>query len=232
MSLRHRLRRFFLEEQPDLLRLARLARYELDAATIHLRGLASPAQRRTLAELRRQRGLRVQIAGGLDKQSGWINVDAATSADVRLDLRKGLPFADGSVALIFCEHFLDHLAYPHASRRVLRECVRVLEPNGRLRLVLHDAERIARAFADRDADFFRDAVAPGIPIAEAVNLLFRFDGFHQFLYDFPVLESHLLEAGFAEVIRSSFRGSVVPELNLDVDHPNRWVQSLYVEAIR
>jgi predicted SAM-dependent methyltransferase len=227
------LKNWLRTEQPDLLRIGRLVRYELGTRWIDLHGRLSPRNRATIRQLRRSRGHRLHIASGQNRISGWINVDAAPGADVKLDLRRRLPLASESAALIFSEHFLDHLEFPNVALRVLRDWHRLLEPRGRLRLVVHDAELLARAYLERDAEFFRVAAfGDKPPFIEAVNNLYRFNGTHQFIYDFEMIEKLLLEAGFQRVHRSTFRGSEIDELNLDIDSPNRFAQSLYVEAIK
>lgn len=232
MSLRDGLRDWLVQGRPDLLRILRLVRYELEVARTDLAGRLSPAQRARIRRLRAERELRIHIASGSNRVPGWINVDAAPGVDVQMDLRRALPFSTDSGGLIFSEHFLDHLEYPAVAGRFLSECRRVLEPGGRLRVVLHDTEILARRFVERDAAFFRVAANADMPPGEALNHLFRFNGFHQFLYDFDTLAALLSRCGFSRVIRSSYRGSEIPELNLDLDYPDRPIQSLYVEAVK
>ncbi len=231
-SPKERVRDWLRHDQPDLLRIAWLARYEATSVLVDLRGRFSRRQRALLKELQTQRGLKLHIASGPARKSGWINVDGAAEADVQIDLRRTMPFASGSVAMIFSEHFLDHLQFPDVVGRFLSDCYRVLEPGGRLRLVMHDAELVARAYLNRDAEFFRIAMGGEPPLIETVNQIFRFNGFHQFIYDFEVLKSVLVRAGFDEVVRSTCRGSEISELNLDSDLPDRSIQSLYVEGIK
>ena len=64
------------------------------------------------------------------------------------------------------------------------------------------------------------------PFIAWVNLIYRFNGFHQFIYDFEMLEAVLTQAGFSRVIRSSYRSSEIDELNLDSDIADRAVQSI------
>ena len=227
-----RVRDWFRRDQPDLLRIAWLARYEASSAWVDLRGRFSPRQRALLKQLRSQRGLKLHIASGPSKKEGWVNVDGAADADVQVDLRRPLPLASDSVAMMFSEHFVDHLQFPDVVGRFLGECYRILEPGGRLRIVVHDAELVARAYLKRDEEFFRIAMGGAPPLIETVNNIFRFNGFHQFIYDFEALGMVLRRAGFDAVVRSSFRGSEVPELNLDCDEPDRELQSLYVEGIK
>jgi len=232
LGLRDRLRNWLVHDKPDLLRILRLVRYELEVARTDLTGRLSPAQHGRIRRLAHERNLRIHIASGSNRIPGWVNVDAARGVDVQMDLRRRLPFAADSAQLIFSEHFLDHLQFPDVAGRFLSECRRVLGPGGRLRVVLHDAEILARRFVERDAEFFRVASNTDAPPAEALNHLYRFNGFHQFLYDFDTLEELLLRCGFSRVIRSTFRGSEIPELNLDLDYPDRPIQSLYVEAVK
>lgn len=79
--------------------------------------------------------------------NGWVNLDfTPLHPDVQqADLLSPLPFATGSADLVYSSHFLEHV--PRA--RVpdfLAECLRVLKPGGRLRLVLPDLENICRTY--------------------------------------------------------------------------------------
>ena len=122
-------------------------------------------------------------------------------------------------------------------RHLLRECNRVLKPSGIMRVVVHDGERLLRAYVERDVQFFRSSADFDLPdenvssLMAYVNHIFRFQGFHQFIYDYETLERQFLNAGFKSVRRSSFRGSEISELNLDSALPDRAIQSLYVEAV-
>ena len=54
---------------------------------------------------------KVQFGCGPYQPSGWINCDLFPQhSDIYcVDVRKPLPFADGSVSFIFCEHLIEHL---------------------------------------------------------------------------------------------------------------------------
>jgi hypothetical protein len=107
-----------------------------------------------------------------------------------------------------------------------------------MRAIVHDAERLLRAYVDKDTCFFHQIGALDVAgnnassLIAAVNHLFRFNSFHQFIYDYETLETEFLRAGFSSVHRSAFRGSLTSELNLDLDLPDRAPQSLYVEAVK
>jgi predicted SAM-dependent methyltransferase len=52
---------------------------------------------------------------------------------------EGLPFADASFAFIYSEHFFEHLFFDEALA-LLKECHRLLRPNGVLRTIVPDAD--------------------------------------------------------------------------------------------
>lgn len=80
-------------------------------------------------------------------QSPWHNVDfVATGPGVQAhDLRRGLPFADASCALVYHSHVLEHFT-PEQAHTFIAECWRVLEPGGIVRVAVPDLEQIARAY--------------------------------------------------------------------------------------
>jgi predicted SAM-dependent methyltransferase len=224
MSCRNVLKQWLTESNPDLLRLLRLLRYESKGWYLRVRAKMLPRHRATVKALRDRRNLFVNLASGVRRLSGWVNVDASLEAD--------LPFSDESVELLFCEHFLDHLEYPAGARSFLSECLRVLKAGGRARFVLHDALELCRAYAMRDVTYFERGGEMAPTLAEAVNKLFRYNGFHQFLYDFETLERMLCQVGFIEIVRSDYGVGCDPRLVQDSPDASRPVLSMYVECIR
>lgn len=83
----------------------------------------------------------------------WLNVDLApASPDVkRIDATSGLPFRDESLLGVYHSHVLEHLD-SEAGLRLLRECFRILQPGGVLRVAVPDLERIAVGYLDRLAE--------------------------------------------------------------------------------
>jgi predicted SAM-dependent methyltransferase len=103
---------------------------------------------------------------------------------------------------------------------MLRECLRVLRPNGRIRIATPDLAQLLRLYANPDADgeryvrFMTDRFLPDVPGYSPVfviNLCMRVAG-HQFVYDGATLEAALLEAGFTDVERLAPGVSRAPEL--------------------
>jgi predicted SAM-dependent methyltransferase len=77
----------------------------------------------------------------------WENCDfAPKSKSVRqVDLLNGLPYENNTFDLVYCSHFIEHIPRNEVLN-FLRECIRVLKPNGMIRLVLPDFENIAREY--------------------------------------------------------------------------------------
>ncbi|NJO06324.1 MAG: methyltransferase domain-containing protein [Chloroflexaceae bacterium] len=158
------------------------------------------------------------------------------------DCRKHLPFPDGSVRGIFCEHFFEHLDYTEEVPIFLSECARVLQPGGVLRLIVPDVERYLRAYLadgwqalsairpldDQHTDFFLGCRYN--TKMEFINTMFRQGHEHKFGYDYETLAFVLRRYGFRQVVRQSFEVSLRPELA--IDQAVRASESLYVEAVR
>lgn len=76
-----------------------------------------------------------------------MNVDVAPADATVLahDLRQALPFADGAFAAVYHSHVLEHLPRERALP-FLKECHRVLQPGGILRVAVPDLETIVELY--------------------------------------------------------------------------------------
>jgi predicted SAM-dependent methyltransferase len=154
-----------------------------------------------------------------------------------LDIRKPLPFPDGSIRRILLEHVLEHVDFQSDAPAMLRDYHRVLEPGGVLRIIVPDAERFVKAYAAGDRTLWLELGwdpenLPGDMVTpmHVLNHIFHQMGEHLFAYDFATLALALDRAGFRNVSKSAYRQSADPELA--IDQPNHAPYSLYVEAIR
>jgi predicted SAM-dependent methyltransferase len=216
-------------------------RWEAKALVRHY--LRAPSTR---AQLKGKTGLRVQIGCGSRPRPGWVNLDLLVAPDITTwDCRRGLPFDDASVAIIFAEHVFEHLDRPRSSMRFLGECFRCLKPGGVLRLIVPDAEMYLRSYASNSWD----ALVKNRPLErlgegyrdcwlgetyqtkmELVNAVFRQGSEHKFAYDAETLMLDLGNAGFGSITRQEFGRSTSEDALLD--SPERASESLYVEAIK
>jgi predicted SAM-dependent methyltransferase len=190
--------------------------------------------RRGLRAARRYRGadrLKIQLGSGGQRKDGWVNVDLFADADVHLDLREDLPFADGSAVLVYAEHVLEHFIYPREVQHIAREVKRILAPGGMFKLVVPDAGRALKAYGRDERPFFaarhvRSYLASEKPTPmHIVNYIFRQDGQHKYAYDDETLAQVLEDAGFIDVRQRPFDPALDSARRVAVN-------SLYMEATK
>jgi ubiquinone/menaquinone biosynthesis C-methylase UbiE len=168
------------------------------------------------------------------------------------DLRRPLPFSDQSAQTIYASHLLEHLYYNEA-QRLLKECLRVLKPEGVLRLVVPDLQSIleeyfgATPFAgETDAATFslradrvnerlglRHVEAPHGGIAMRIyKALTDFD-VHKWMYDAESLIHYVKMTGFTGVSQMNFQQSRISGIR-EIEYSGR-VQhgaGICVEGVR
>lgn len=190
-------------------------------------GLLVQFQQRLIARLRQRKAQRVarsltgeyklHVGCGQIHFPGWIHLDANAQLphlDVLWHASDGLPFPDGSCSLIYNEHFLEHLP-PDVGLAFLRECRRVLRPDGVLRVAMPDMRECVREYWENDwqnqpwmAKYGYTWIQTG---CEYLNIAFR-DWGHLWLYDREELRRRLKDAGFKEIADVGWNESRHPEL--------------------
>lgn len=89
----------------------------------------------------------LNVGCGRRFHASWTNIDLeSVDPQVReYDITAGLPFEDNSFDAVYHSHVLEHLD-PRDGEALLDECFRVLRPNGVLRIVVPNLERIATLY--------------------------------------------------------------------------------------
>jgi predicted SAM-dependent methyltransferase len=195
--------------------------------------------------------VKLNIGCGTSAIEGWVNIDNSPSIllsrlplgkkifrtpdwprDVRrADVRKRIPFADSSVACIYCSHAFHHFTY-EKSQAVARECFRVLRPGGVLRIVVPDLGIRVRNYLANSADpmashNFISGIAPTVHISEVLH-----PGRHRKqMFDARSLVHLLQVAGFPAPEVRTFRSSRISEI-AEIELECRRSESLYVEAAK
>jgi predicted SAM-dependent methyltransferase len=172
--------------------------------------------------------LRLNLGCGPNREPGWVNIDAFDKgADLHLDLREDLPFADGSVDVIYSEHFFEHLDYPRDVVHLLSEARRVLMPGGLFSVGVPRIENALGDYASGRTDWFDKTRGISHPDwcntrAHQINYLFRQAGEHLYAYDFETLSVVLREAGFIDLVERDWTAGLDAETRKG---------SLYIDAI-
>jgi predicted SAM-dependent methyltransferase len=192
--------------------------------------------------------VRLNLGCGLICPPGWINIDSSWNARfakhpffrralssigvlspeqaqipwVRTvfihDVRKPLPFADGSASVVYSSHLLEHL-YPEDGRRLIQEAFRALVGGGVLRVVVPDLQAIIQEYLGErpfgplsgelanvtPADRFNQRLLMRWPSPSTHGVLYRLflAGWdfhsHKWMYDADSLKALFLSSGFVEV---------------------------------
>lgn len=89
----------------------------------------------------------LNIGCGNSFDSSWINIDITSNSPLVIshNILKGLPFQPYTFDVCYSSHVLEHLTQDQA-KSLLIECIRVLKPDGIIRLVVPDLEAIARNY--------------------------------------------------------------------------------------
>lgn len=172
-------------------------------------------------------GIKLNVGCGRNRKDGWVNIDLSEEADLQLDLREPLPFAENTASIIYSEHFFEHLEYPDQALGFLRESMRILRPGGLFSVGVPDTEGPLKSYASGDDAYFQDVRQHWHPAwcntrMHNLNYHFRQRGQHKYAYDFETLAQILGEVGFVSVARRPF--------NPDLDDARRGPGTIYVDA--
>jgi predicted SAM-dependent methyltransferase len=152
------------------------------------------------------------------------------------DLRYPLLIDAGVFDGIFTEHTLEHLSYEEVAQ-ILLECLRILKPDGRIRIIVPDLSLFAENYARRNDTWFREwerlVLEPRgrkmISNLEALSFVTQEYG-HRSSWDMETMERFLARAGFVDIRMCAPRQGGDVRLLRDKEDLDRTMVSLYVEA--
>lgn len=103
--------------------------------------------------------LRLNLGCAYTLFHGWANIDVVDAENwarawqynfVKHDLRNGIPHGTGVVDSLFLHHVLEHFSYDEIAR-LLKECRRVIRPDGALRVVVPDVCALTNYYTQMDS---------------------------------------------------------------------------------
>jgi predicted SAM-dependent methyltransferase len=169
-----------------------------------------------------------------------------------LDVRKRLPFSDGTISVVYASHLLEHLYHSEAIS-LLKELHRVLSPGGIIRIVVPDIKTLVEGYtgvgplanregtwsSDRAADRLNEGMLfkPASPPSSSVlyKLYSNMKDFHshKWMYDAESLTRHVREAGFSSVAEKEYLESDIGNLQ-DVERAERVLngEGICVEGVK
>jgi predicted SAM-dependent methyltransferase len=186
-----------------------------------------------------RKGFRINLCCGAQRVEGYFGIDYNKGANLRLDLLKwNLPFHKNTCQAIVCMSAINYFTYSRASE-IIKDCHRVLKPNGILRIGVQDLELIAKHYVGRNKAFFYQKTSnnvdrfPGATIADKfVSWFYEHpagNSYCKYFYDFESLSNLVKKAGFRIIERKKYQDSRLSDIEkLD----NRPDQMFFLEAIK
>jgi predicted SAM-dependent methyltransferase len=135
-----------------------------------------------------------------------------------VNVAKRLPFGNSSVGNLYSSHMFEHLT-PDAAMRCMEECLRVLMPEGVLRIAVPDLDQIVRAY---------DPENPERMLETLFELKNGAKNRHWWHYNEQSLTRTLRRAGFRQAYRCEFRQGRCS----DIEIVDSRAESLFVEAVK
>jgi len=134
----------------------------------------------------------------------FVNIDGNpfNKIDVWLDVRNGLPFASNSVDSIYSTHMFEHF-FQDELGRLLSECLRVLKPEGGIRLIVPSLASAIVAYSQKRPEWFSPFPRRFDSLGGKFSNFIFCDGQHRTAFDFTYMDEVLRGAGFREVEESA-----------------------------
>lgn len=165
--------------------------------------------------------------GAYSKRYGWITLDQNDQCDICHDLLEPLPFDDNSIEQIYSSHLLEHFCFPDLIK-LLKECYRVLIPNGIFEASVPNMMPYIEAYANPEKFVFPHEVDNNVfhyySKIDYINYMGHLNGTHHFMFDDENLPLIINSIGFRNVRLRDFKKGL--------DLLERKDESIYVEGMK
>lgn len=180
-------------------------------------------------KLRKKTTILLEIGSGDNKGvNGWTTLDSSWGADLQWDLRNGIPFPDNSLDKIYASHVFEHIPFA-GLQAMIRECWRVLKPEGSLSVCVPNARLyidayISGAYFRDQASFWKSGICNTGSYIDQINYIAYMGGTHKFMFDSENLIKILQNNGFKQARLRDF--------DCSIDLIDRDFESIYAEAVK
>ena len=163
----------------------------------------------------------------------WIHIDGGDYPHLDSKNIFNLPYEDNTVDLIYASHVIEYFNREEV-KNVLNEWIRVLKPNGKLRLAVPNFEEMVKLYLNKDVklDNILGPLYGEMPMGEETI-------YHRTTYDYISLENLLTNLGMKNVQTWNWRETSHSEFDdhsqayiPHMDKDNGKLISLNVEAIK
>ena len=214
----------------DIDMLKRTSDYVCQKLCLAVYSVLRPFARFKIYSIAENSSIILNLGCGEDYRPNVIGIDLSRKAQVRWNLKYGIPLGDNTVKGIFSDHFFEHLQLTQIVM-LLRDCYRVLVPGGRLRFTVPHIDPYVQAWLRQDMYFMENQISDipqdllkiyATPFDRISWLLLR-NGEHRTMFDRASILHKVGLAGFSQVKTDDFDPS------LDI---NPRFSSIYVEATK
>jgi predicted SAM-dependent methyltransferase len=226
------IKKYIISNYPSLKSLrtkVREFRFELKAFCYHLIGNSFLLRR----ELEKKKKL--HFGSGPDMKSDFINIDFNRHADIFLDARNRLNIPSNSIEYIYSSHFVEHLEHNELVAH-FKECYRVLEHGGVLRIGVPDFPKVFKSYCNGDKEWLevrrkvlseKLLLPPGLICAmDFVNNAVYENGEHKICLDMEKIRNLLIFSGFSALAINA------SEFDQQIDVSSRRELTFFVEAVK
>jgi predicted SAM-dependent methyltransferase len=177
-------------------------------------------------QLAKKDDIKLELGSGSKKGSNGFTTIDFSGADIHRDLRNGIPLNDNSVSVIYSSHMLEHIPYSQLMP-FLKECRRVLKPDGQLSVCVPNARNYIQAYIEKRhfqdmESSYKPAVVNTGSYLDQLNYMAYMDGQHCYMFDEENLVNTLRTAEYSKVALRSFDESI--------DIKERDFESIYAVA--
>jgi predicted SAM-dependent methyltransferase len=177
--------------------------------------------------LKSRKTINIEFGTWEKRFDGWITVDLDERSDICLDVSLPLPFPDNCVSQIYSSHLLEHLSYPKPMTTFLKECHRILKPEGTIRIAVPNARIYLDAYFNPEEFDFNEYCSYDAGLSyksriDYINYMAYMGGHHRHMFDKDSLISVLID--------HCFRNVEIREFDPCIDMQEKRTESIYAEG--